>query len=75
MFDCATTKAVVGDNGIIIGVDFGLSVAVARISDTRDIGGISVEGNFYLSNLDLGFKFPLAKFMIEVLVDYDIVPS
>ena len=67
VFDRVATRAIVGDDGIIVGVDFNLSMVGAQISDTRDVGKVSIEGNFYLANLYLGLRFPLSEFMIRVL--------
>ena len=41
----------------------------------REVGGISVEGNFYLANLDSGLRFSPLEFVIGVLADYNIAPS
>ena len=70
-----TTETVVGDEGMIHGVEFDLPAVGSRINGIREVGGVSVKGNFYLANLDVGLRFPLLEFMIGVLVDYGITPS
>ena len=75
LFDRPKTENVVGDEGIIHGVNFVLPAAGAQISETLEVGGMSIEGNFYLASLDAGLRFLLSEFMIRVLADYGIVPS
>ena len=75
LFDRAGTESVVGDEGVIHGVEFSLPPAGSQISDTVEIENMSVEGNFYLASLDAGLRFPLPEFMIGVLADYNIAPS
>ena len=55
IFDCPSTEVIVDDEGVIHRVEFDLSIASSYISDTREMGGVSVERNFYLTNLDVGF--------------------
>ena len=75
LFDRPGIESVVGDEGMIHGVNFILSAAGSQISETLKVGGMSIEGNFYLASLDAGLRFPLPKFMIGVLADYGIAPS
>ena len=75
IFDRATTKVIVGDTSVIHVVEFDLPATSSRISDTQDVGGVSVKGNFYLANLDAGLRFFLSEFIIRVWVDYGIAPS
>ena len=75
LFDRPRTENVVGDEGIIHGVNFVLPASGAQISETLEVDGMSIEGNFYLASLDAGLRFLLPEFMIRVLADYGIVPS
>ena len=43
--------------GVIHGVEFDLFITSSHINDTREMGGVNVEGNFYLANLDEAFDF------------------
>ena len=56
-------------------VNFVLPAIDSQISETLEVGGISIEENFYLAFLDAGLRFPLPEFMIGVLADYGIAPS
>ena len=49
LFDRPGTENVVGDEGMIHGVNFVLPAAGAQISETLEVGGMSIEGNFYLA--------------------------
>ena len=60
---------------MVNGVNFVLPAASSQISETLEVGGMSIEGNFYLASLDAGLRFLLPEFMIRVLADYGIVPS
>ena len=75
LFDRPRIESVVGDEGMIHGVNFVFLVAGSYISETLEVGGMSIEGNFYLASLDAGLQFPLPEFMIGVLTDYGIAPS
>ena len=75
LFDRLGTESVVGDEGMIHGVNFILPATGSQISETLEVGGTSIEGNFYLASLDASLRFPLPKFMIGVLADYGIAPS
>ena len=75
LFDRLGTENVVGDEGIIHGVNFVLPAAGAQISETLEVCGMSIEGNFYLASLDAGLRFSLSEFMVRVLADYGIAPS
>ena len=74
LFDRPRTESVVGDEGMIHGVNFILSAAGSQISKMLEVGGMSIEGNFYLASLDAGLRFSLPEFMIGVLADYGIAP-
>ena len=74
-FDRPRTENVVEDEGMIHGVNFVLPAAGAQISETLEVGGTSIEGNFYLASLYASLRFSLSEFMIGVLADYGIASS
>ena len=75
LFDRSGIESVVGDKGMIHGVNFILPAAGSQISEMLEVGGMSIEENFYLILLDADLRFSLPKFMIGVLADYGIAPS
>ena len=54
LFDRLGTESVVRDERVIHGVNFVLPAAGSQISETLEVGMISIEGNFYLASLDAG---------------------
>ena len=72
VFDRAMIETIVGDEGVIHGVEFELPLKRVQISQTRKVSGVTIYKHFYLANLYSGLKFPLSKVMIRVLVDFNI---
>ena len=72
--DCVKIIKITDEEGIRNGLEFIVSSHDARINDQWRRGE-SQTRHFHVISLQNGFRFPLPRFVLELLHDYGLAPS